>query len=84
LRSIVLNRPVSPPVLASETVWDVMIRCHDTGTPVETCLVFELDSWAEVDLPPQILVCPACSRRHRWEKADAWLHKERRHGRAGG
>jgi hypothetical protein len=66
-----------PDVLTFDTFWDVMIRCPDTGKAVHTCLALELDSWAAIELPAQRVSCPECGKLHKWEKADAWLHKER-------
>jgi hypothetical protein len=58
-------------------LYEVMIRCPNTGAAAPARMLHTLQSWAAVDLPQQVAACVSCGRVHFWTKADAWLHKRR-------
>jgi hypothetical protein len=52
---------------------DILIRCPETGEPVQTGLDTEtiiFESLPSFVLP---LHCPLCGRTHYWEPKDAWV-----------
>jgi uncharacterized Zn finger protein len=61
----------------ADELYEVMVRCPNTGAVVPTGMQHTLESWATVPLPQQVLSCSACGRVHYWTKAQAWLHKRR-------
>jgi hypothetical protein len=51
----------------------VMIKCPQTGRPVDTGLDTDRETFAGL---PDVLAsstCPACRLRHSWWRREAWL-----------
>jgi hypothetical protein len=61
----------------ADDLYEVMIRCPNTGAAVWTAILHTFDSWAVAYQPQQATACISCGRVHFWTKADAWLHKRR-------
>ncbi|MGY4475979.1 hypothetical protein [Bradyrhizobium sp. USDA 3364] len=52
---------------------DILVRCPETGKPVQTGLDAEtvvLETLPGVALPVQ---CPHCGQTHFWKPAEAWV-----------
>jgi endogenous inhibitor of DNA gyrase (YacG/DUF329 family) len=50
----------------------VMIKCPNSGAPVDTGVAMDEEAFATVSLNYE-LQCPSCSSVHRWTKSDSFL-----------
>jgi endogenous inhibitor of DNA gyrase (YacG/DUF329 family) len=51
----------------------MMIRCPETGRPVNTGIAVSREIFALAAMQGYLAPCPACRKQHTWEKADAYL-----------
>jgi hypothetical protein len=54
----------------------LMIRCPKTGTPVDTGIELDQDTFKYLPKIQSFVTCPACGERHPWSKDDAWLRRD--------
>jgi hypothetical protein len=54
-------------------VTPVMIRCSQTGEPLQTGIVMSAEVFAVSTLTNNTVRCPHCAQPHTWSKNDAWV-----------
>ena len=56
----------------------VMIKCPETGHPIETGMVADRETFSSMPVFFARVLCPVCRKQHEWFAQNAWVAETER------